>query len=39
VEAVPADAAARAVEVLQVAPDRLAELADDVDPGCLRDAL
>jgi hypothetical protein len=39
VEAVPADVAARAVAALQAAADRLGELADEVDPGCLRDAL
>jgi hypothetical protein len=37
VEAVPAGVAARAVAALQAAADRLGELADEVDPGCLRD--
>jgi hypothetical protein len=39
VEAVPADVAGRAVETLRAAEQALGELADEVDPGCLRDAL
>jgi hypothetical protein len=39
VEAVPASVADRAVETLRAAEQALGELADEVDPGCLRDAL
>jgi hypothetical protein len=38
-ERVSADVAARALERGQGATDRLADLADDVDPGCLADAV
>jgi hypothetical protein len=35
----PADVAARAILALQAATERLAELPDEVDPGCLRGVL